>query len=193
MRARIAAALGALLVTTTFPVFSQSDLDLYIQHIRARGMTDSAEGDLTMVAMILIGSTNVTFNREPDGGYSESFRSWCPRPGAAPGEVNAARAKLAAEAEVWIGKLKKLADTDHSGFVSSEEARRLREVVLLGLEVSQMDQSDTKTPAAVARAIFRSEDEVRTLLGRYKEVALAIGTTDGVSLPALPNPIAGAV
>lgn len=111
-----------------------------MEEVRRAGMTESSRSDLLMVAGIMVGGTVVEFPSDPaTGGYGRAYRSTsCP----APGLSAQARAKLAREVAVRrepvIKRLREVADTDRSGFVSTSEGWELRRTFEFGVQLAAL-------------------------------------------------------
>lgn len=121
--------------------FAQSELDRYLEKIRESGITEQGWRSLWAGARILSGADTLVVQQQPDGAlrrlYSSAFR---PRPGADREKLQALEEQTAPKTERWLGFLKKRADADGSGFVSSGEGQLMRDRVELGVIVVQVPE-----------------------------------------------------
>jgi hypothetical protein len=114
-----------------------SDRERYLAERRAAGMSEEAEGALRLIANVLAGRDVVTYEKQADGLYLVEYsNTLCVRPGVDAKQVEALRAKSRVAAEAQLEKLKTLADTDRSGFVSTAEGARVQQLVSFAWEAT---------------------------------------------------------
>jgi hypothetical protein len=160
---------------------AQSDLDEYVSSIRQSGMSESAAGSVRMVASILSGSSTFRAIPTPDGWglsygppenpnlrWEEKFKTLRTR------EANR---------EAWTEFLKDYADTDGSGFVSTEEGRVLRRLVETALVAAQLRPASTEELYNVVPEASKVEADLAAYAAMRTEAA-----KQGLEgIPALPE------
>lgn len=148
------------------------DLVSYIEKIRAQGITDSGKSQIMMVVVIRLGQSTLTFDEDAQTGrYAPTFQSaTCPVPGADPAETAQWQAELAAARDAEFVALRPLADSDGSGFVSSEEASTFRSVFELGLLAQGVVEKHGYSRAAICRASGLDEATMDSRLSRLDEL-----------------------
>ncbi len=186
---RISVALLAVFAVAPSLAIAGSDFDAYVDGIRKAGMSESAAGDITMVSDILAGGTVFTAQREGDSISRHYMNSLCPRPGSNPEKLRELQKQVEAKAARWSSFLKKNADLDGSGFVSSAEAATLRRRVELGFIVAQV--ADIRDVDALAKLTQSARSEVVADLAAYAKL-YSLAVKEGLSgLPALPKEFGG--
>jgi hypothetical protein len=161
---------------------AESDLDEYISSIRQSGMSESAAGSVRMVAGILSGSTTFRATPTPDGSASRSYGSPDDSKLRTEQKVKA-RTTRVAKAEAWMAFFKDQADTDRSGFVSTEEGMALRRQVETGLVAVQLR-------AATIEEIYDAapeESKVEADLAAYAAMRAEAAKQGLEGMPALPD------
>jgi hypothetical protein len=161
---------------------AQSDFDEHVASIRDSGMTERARGDVRTVASILAGTTTFEARRSPDGSVGRSYGG--PGPDGTVPTQHQLRARAAA-GEAWTDFLKTQADTDHSGFVSTEEGQALRRTIETGLVADQLnlrslEELDKDLPLTELAHV----QEDLSLYSAIRAEAVKAGL---VGMPALPN------
>lgn len=119
--------------------YGQSDRDAYLEQIRRSGMSEYAELELRSAAAPLAGVSRVLLGRNKRGIFWNYEAAACIPPETTESgreKAKALRAERMAKLDGWIEFLKVHADTDKSGFVSTNEASTLRRRVELGVAVS---------------------------------------------------------
>ena len=86
-----------------------------------------------------------------------------------------------------IAKLKLLAGTDHSGFVTSREGSDLRHAVELGLKTLFLSQNVTTDLARLAKLIGKKEEDLRSALRTYERVFEGLGASRDIVKPLPPS------
>jgi hypothetical protein len=177
-------ASGITAVTPPAP----ADFSAYVEEVRKAGMTESARGDLRMVAGIMLGGTVVEFPRDPaSGGFGRAYRSTsCP----APGLSAQARAKLAEEAAAReapiVERLREVADTDRSGFVSTSEGWELRRTFEFGIQLAAMAPREGGDRAKLAKLMNVTPAEFEQRLTAYGALVRAFSGLPVRYLPGIP-------
>lgn len=152
-----------------------ADLKAYIEEIKAAGMTEQAAGAIRMVAAIETGSTVLQIETDEKGKVSshQYTAALCPRPGMSEEaraelrkQMDAMNAKVKSEME----RLKPLADTDGSGFVSTEEGGRFRNLYEFGKGVLVVTADGLRDGGQVAERLQMPVDKLRTDLAAYAEI-----------------------
>ena len=183
---RMKAVFATALLVAPQLVLAQSDLERYIDKIRKSGMTEDAAGSLESAASILSGATIFAVTPAPDGSLGRSYSSaMCFRPGADGEKVRALREKIEAKEKPWVAFLKKHADTDGSGFVSSEEGSAMRRRVELGLLVGQVPE--IKTVDDLVKATRGGRAEVVEDLAVYGKLQVESVKQGMDGMPPLPK------
>ncbi len=190
-RMKVALFAAVLLVSPQF-TSAQSDFEKYMDGIRKSGMTEAAAGDLQAAAGILSGATMFEVKPTPEGAFQRSYSSaLCFRPGADEQKTRALRDSILAKQQPWLALLKKHADTDASGFVSSDEGRAMRRRVELGLLVSQV--ADIKNVDDLVKRLREDRTQVVKDLAAYAKLQTESVKQKMQGLPALPKHLADAV
>jgi hypothetical protein len=158
---------------------AQQDLDEYIAKIKKAGMTEDAGGSIRTVAAILSGASSFTVERAAEGYRRMYSSALCFRPGTEKSEeAMRLRKEIEDRMEKLFPVLRKLADADGSGFVSSEEGHKLRETIEFGLQVHQMDEADTRTKEALAASFHRDASWVDAMKTAYDRFAQSLTAED---------------
>src|SRR5689334_6149584 len=154
-KAILAAAVAiALAVTIGWLRPAPSDLERYLKERRAAGMTEGAEMYLNSIADVRSGGTFLTFEKRPDGGYSGFYMSTtCARPGADPKRLAAFRQQIEKKMATELQPLKKLADADGSGFVSTREGEDTLKLIEFAWEVTYLVDREGRDRSQLAHAM----------------------------------------
>lgn len=177
------------------PLLSQAlsippDLAAHIEELKKNGATERAYGDLLMVAGILVGDTILSFPKDPSTGeYGMSYRnrvSYCPRPGLPRSEL----ASMSTEAEQRIrpvlDRLRKIADADHSGFVSTAEGSYLRRAFEFGARLADVAEHEGYEQPRLREILHVSPEDFASLLSSYRELVVRLADLHGLSIPVVP-------
>jgi hypothetical protein len=146
-----------------------------------------------MAADLLAGGSTFKATRTPDGSIGRSYSGkmcFVPTKDETLLEKQRAlREKLLAKVDAWAKFLQKQADTDGSGFVSTEEGRSLRRRVEMGLIAAQL----SITVDELAKALFEDRAGVVADIAAYSRL-LAEARREGLEgMPELPAGLAGTV
>lgn len=149
-----------------------ADLKAYLEEIKTAGMTEDAAGSIRMVAAIEVGATIMEIETDETGKLeSRQYTSaLCPRPGMS----EEARAQLKKEMDAMeekieseVARLKPLADTDGSGFVSSEEGHRFRRLYETGKGVLAVTTDGLRDGDKVAERLQMPVEKLQEDLAAY--------------------------
>ncbi|HVF58329.1 MAG TPA: hypothetical protein VNJ70_00725 [Thermoanaerobaculia bacterium] len=164
------------------------DLESYLQKIRADGMTESAYRSLMMVASLRTGWSTMTLEKDPENGfYMRSYgSSTCDVPGADPALIAAKKKELSEATEHELRRLRPLADFDGSGFVTTEEGSRFRQLYELALTAEHVCAEEECTVQALASATARPAATVEESLAGFRTLARRAGALRIADFPALP-------
>jgi hypothetical protein len=164
------------------------DFVAYVEAVRAAGASESAQGDLKMVASILTGERVLEFPKDDDGDYTgESYRSKaCPPPGLTPDQLDRWYDEKSKKLDPILAKLEELADADHSGFVTNPEAGDLRRAFIVGEKVAFLAEKETSDPHRLQELVRLEGTKFWTPLARYDSLVKALDGTPGISIRPLP-------
>ena len=161
--------------------YAQSDFDEHVASIRDTGMTERARGDVRMVAGILAGTTTFEARWAPDGSVGHSYGG--PERGGSVPTQDQLRTRAAA-AESWTDFLKTQADTDRSGFVSTEEGHALRRMIELALVAEQLN---LRSLEELDRARPQFASDAQQDLAAYSALRAEAVKAGLIGMPALPD------
>ena len=161
------------------------DFQAYMLEVRKLGMTESASGDLSMVANIRTGGLLLTFPKdEITGAHGASYQSTaCPVPGADARITRQWQAELQMRAELDMEILRKHADRDGSGFISTAEGSEFRKLVEFGYLAAQIVESDAASTTEVARAARLSVEQVEARVAQYNALARRLNESSQFKIP----------
>ena len=167
-----------------------ADFVAYMNQIRAEGATEGAQSDLQGIAEILTGQTVIDFPIE-DGEVGTRYRSTtCPPPGLSAADLVQWNGEQDRKREPVLRKLKELADVDRSGFVSTEEAYRLRRDFTASLRMFAIAATETSA-VRVRELAGLDEVEARAALDSYGKLAKTLHGLPDVTLPSAPPALSG--
>jgi len=171
-----AASVTAALSILCGPVFAQPP-----------DMSDAAARHLDFIARVMSGHVVIQTRIKPDGSVSRSILSGqCPVSGESK-EGRAARIRAISEETraTWLAYFAKLADSDRSGFVSSEEGRTFKDRMYFGLTAAQL--AEVKSLGELEELLNEDSGVVPAALEGYS-VLQAAAERDGMTgLPRLPK------
>ncbi|MCU0290865.1 MAG: hypothetical protein MUF10_02605 [Thermoanaerobaculaceae bacterium] len=180
--------LATLVLAQATPV--PADLAAYFEEIRLAGCTESASDSLEMVAGILVGETVLTFPRDPSGrtygNYYRSSEDSCPLPGPSSPKPEALRTDRERTKRAVLSRLRVVADTDHSGFVSTIEGSHLRRVYEFGAKAAFLTSQEGKKKADLLDLLHVSESELGSLTTEYRHLAVQLSGLQSLTLPEIP-------
>ncbi|MFL6264295.1 MAG: hypothetical protein ACJ76Y_31800 [Thermoanaerobaculia bacterium] len=151
---------------------SSPELADYLEKIRASGMSESAESSIRTVASIRVRQTLLMFDKEAETGrYDRVYRSGsCPLPGATPEQLEVWKKRTLEGTQKELNRLKPLADLDRSGFVTTEEGARFRNIFEFGVEAAYICQHEPCTPASISHALGIAMPVFSDLLSSYQDL-----------------------
>jgi hypothetical protein len=181
----------ALILSLSLPAQEDgmpADLAAYMQEIRDSGMTEDARGAISMVAGILVGETTLSFPKdEKSGQYGNSYSSaFCLKPGLPQSEIARIRQEAAQKKAPVIARLKVIADSDCSGFVSSKEGRELRSVVEFGLKLAFLLKNEGPDVAKLQKLLHISPEAFSAKVTAYCRVVAQLSDLPSVHAPSIP-------
>jgi hypothetical protein len=164
--------IAASLLITACSRESPPDLERYLMTIREAGMSEGAQQALRSVAVVRIGQTLLSFEKDSTTGqYARVYHSAsCPVRGATAEQLKAWREGLDKAATKEVERLRSLADFDSSGFITTEEGLKFRRLAETGLEAAYICRHDVCTQEALSTAIGLPPASLRELLGEYKDL-----------------------
>jgi hypothetical protein len=185
--------LAVALVLIAQTAMAQTDFDEYVQQIRESGMTEGAASAIQTAASLASRASILEAKLSPDGkSLGRSYTSaYCPKPGADPETVRAAREKTAAKMKVWVDFFKKAADTDGSGFVSTHEGWALRERVELGILAPQVEDVDSVD--GLVELLHQDRAQVVEELAAYAKLREGAAKEGLEGMPEVPEYLRGAI
>ncbi|HEV8699808.1 MAG TPA: hypothetical protein VGV60_00890 [Candidatus Polarisedimenticolia bacterium] len=164
-----------------------ADFQTYVAQVQKLGMTESAQGDLSMVANIRTGGTLLTFVKDDlTGTYERSYMGTaCPVPGANLERVKEWQTELQKRVERDMPILRQLADRDASGFVSTAEGREFRELFEFGYLAAQIVKSEAAPTSVLARSGRVAEHEVAARVAEYNRLANRLNQSSEFTVPVV--------
>lgn len=148
------------------------DFTAYVDQIRKWGMTENARMSIGMMASIQAGSTIPFFQKDDStGAYFSGYRSAsCPKPDMSEAERQELRDEYAAKTDPLIEKMRLLADTNNSGFITTEEGAEFRAIVEFGYRASHVVNNEGHDMKKICAGLSMSEERVREQAGQYKKL-----------------------
>lgn len=184
---KVAISLPLLFAIGAGSVQAQKDLEDYLARIRETRMSEGAWEAVGMVSHMLTGVWILTVRKLESGVYSFVFHpSMCYKPGSDRERFEELVAERHTQVEQENLKLRPYADLDDSGFVTSDEAVRFRDAMLLAFRISLMEPEDRSSAESAREATGLSLEEFQSQIGTYREVREAMSIEDRWSLPELP-------
>jgi hypothetical protein len=171
-----------------------ADLAAYLEQIRASGISEVGKADLATIASICAGGTLLEYRMdEASGRYWPGYMSTtCPKPNADPPEIERWKQLTRSESDVLVGKLKRFADADESGFVTTREASDFRFLVEYGYLVAQVIRDQGAKMELVVRASGKDLETATRDIARYRALASQLGQAGITCLPDVAVANAGA-
>lgn len=154
MKSVVAIMIALSVIVVSGSASGESDLEAYINQARQAGMSESARGNVQMAAAMISGQASIVFREsEPGGRWWASYRSnACPVPGLSAAQQAERNERLAQELAPAVEVLKVLADTDHSGFVSTAEGETFRARFEFGRLAAQVKAAGSDDVPSLMRA-----------------------------------------
>ncbi len=161
-----------------------SDFDEYVATIRKAGATESAQETIGDMASSLAGGTVFIASRDGDSIGRSCTNTLCPRPGANMARLRELQQVVAEKERAWAAFLKRFADDDRSGFVTTAEGDSLRRKVEAGLIAAQM--TDLKDASELANLLRVDVAQLRGDLADYGRLRSAAADEHLQGVPSLP-------
>ena len=164
------------------------ELESHIATIRADRMTESARGMLMTVAAIRTKWTLLTLEKDDATGfYIRSYdTATCGLPGADPKKLETQKQQFMEATEREMRRLQPLADFDGSGFVTTEEGLKFRQLYELALIAAHVCEQEECAIATLAKATGRPPATVEESLAGFRTLAQRAGALRIADFPALP-------
>jgi len=149
-----------------------SELDRYIQDLRKDRMTEEAKITMSTISSIRTDHTTLTFIKDSTSGtYGTSYGStFCPIPGTDSSEIRKISNQIEADINGDIEKIRPLADSDSSGFITTSEAEHFRRLIEFGWLADYVSKKG-EPESIVARSKGISGDRLARLIKEYKNIA----------------------
>ena len=162
------------------------DFTAYIEQLRSWGMTEAARMSLYTLACVQSGlSVFIVEKDDSSGAYRFGYRGTsCPKPDMSEAERQELRKEQDAKIDPLVEKMRSIADTDKSGFVTTEEAQLFRAVVEFGYQASNVVKAEAHDMEKVCRGLSMTEKQIRERETQYKEL-LPKARAAGLDLPDL--------
>ncbi len=159
----------------------EKDIDKYIASIRKAGMSEGAQAHLRMTASIITGVRIISFPKDDvTGRYGISYKPpFRPGPETDSEELKRFENEYKEKINIEIEKLKSHADFDHSGFISTEEARNFRTLLESGYKVNFVLEDKGKDIIETAKALEITADELKKLTEEYNALAEKLTDIEG--------------
>jgi hypothetical protein len=152
------------------PAGDPTDLRAYVTQIRLSGMSENARASVTMVAQITSGATVLTFQKDKTSGiYFPSYQSTvCSVPNA----DSTVLAKWKGEAQMKtdhdLQRLKPIADSDSSGFVSTQEGIEFRALVEFAIALRQISQKEGQHLDRICQGLRLTKEQLESKKTEYQ-------------------------
>lgn len=171
-RCLILTALGLLASGSSLAGEDPPDLTEYIETIRESGMSEGARGWLHGAASLRAGGMILVYRKnEGSDRYWPSYTSTsCPLPGADPEKLAAWREELDSRTQTEFEALQHLADRDGSGFITTDEARRIKDLIEFGVLAKQIQQEAGPEISHLAAASGLESEAAQRRLSEYHEL-----------------------
>jgi len=164
----------------------KDDFTTYVDQIRKWGMTENARMSIGMIASIEAGATLLSFQKDDSSGayFPRYMSASCPKPDMSESEREEWRDELEAKVAPFIGKMRPIADTNNSGFVTTEEGREFRAVVEFGYQASHIVNKEGHDMKKICAGLSMNEERARERAKQYRKL-LAEARAAGLDLPDL--------
>lgn len=167
--------LGLLLISAGAAIAEDempADLREYIDQIKASGMSEGATGHLRMVAASESGEMVAVIEKDETGKYAgTSFSSkFCGKPGLSEEALAKLREEEKKAEELSLKELeriKKIADRDGSGFISTAEAHQIRDLYFFAKLVQELTADGVRDGNRIAERSGMPVEMFRQKLEAY--------------------------
>jgi hypothetical protein len=116
----------------------------------------------------------------------------CPKPDADTAEIKQWKELRLSETDVLVNELKRFADVDGSGFITTREAGEFRRLVEYGYLVAQVIRDEGPNLDFVVRASGNDAEEAVRRMEEYKALARRISEAGVTDMPDITVADAGA-
>ncbi len=150
-----------------------TDLVRYCQEARSSGMSERAHDSLSMIAKLEVRTIILTAQRDPTTStyFWNYLNTACPSSSPSVGQVESWNAQQVARENEVVALLKRAADSDDSGFVSSEEGNKFRATLELGLRAALiLEDCPNCTRDQLASALGVTAEDLTEKLAVYDTV-----------------------
>jgi hypothetical protein len=176
-----------LLIPVTLAAKDPTDTDdfsAYVEQIRKWGMTEQARSSISVIASIEAGITLLSFEKEDSSGvfWPRYMSASCPKPDMSETELQELRDELEAKIAPLREKMGSVADTNNSGFVTTEEGVEFRAIVEFGYRASHVVNEEGHDIERICRGLGMNERQVRERAKQYKELLVKVRAA-GLNLP----------
>jgi len=165
----------------------KSDLDAYIEEIRASGMSEMAKNSIEFMASLCEGTRLLEFR--PDSASGRYFPGYtnttCSLPDAGKQSGKGSRETEEAKSDRLVKELKRLADTDNSGFVTTKEGFEFRYLIEYGYLAAQVIKDEGASLESIARASGKDVKDAEVQLARYSKSAQELREAGVAELPSI--------
>jgi hypothetical protein len=164
------------------------DMQFYFKGIRKSGMSERAYTTLEWIASARAGTVAPVCQRDPNtGAYQVIYISaYCMSPYANRDSVRAQDDRRGRLQDQELERLKKIADSDHSGFVSTPEALALQSLFELGWKFPKVLDDEHGDSTMIYFRMAMSPRELRETLGSYRQLSAKLVAEGGPPLTELP-------
>jgi len=110
----------------------------------------------------------------------------CPAPGANPDSLRLIHLQRMKQHDSELEALKDVADADHSGFISTEEAMSLQTLIEFGCKFPTVVQCERSDTALVRYAMHMNRVELRQTIEDYRDLSSRLASKGLSPLPVIP-------
>jgi len=149
-------------------------------------MTENARASIGLMASIEAGTMLLSFQKDDSSGafWPRYMSASCPKPEMSETERQELRDELEAKIAPCMEKMRPIADTNNSGFVTTEEGAEFREIVEFGYKASHVVNEEGHDMERICAGLSMKEERVRERAKQYKTL-LAKARAAGLDLPDL--------
>ena len=176
-----------LLIPVTLAAKDPTDTDdftAYVEQVRKWGMTEQGRSSISVIASIEAGITLLSFQKEDSSGvfWPRYMSASCPKPDMSETELQELRDELEAKIAPLREKMRSVADTNNSGFVTTEEGAEFRAIVEFGYRASHVVNEEGHDMVRICRGLGMNERQVRERAKQHKEL-LVKARAAGLNFP----------
>ncbi len=162
------------------------DFTAYVEQLRSWGMTEAARMSLYTLACVQSGISVFMVQKDDSSGvYRFGYRGTsCPKPDMSEAERQELLKEQDSKINPFVERMRSIADTDKSGFVTTEEAQLFRAVVEFGYQAFHVVKAEAHDMQRLCRGLSMTEKQIRERETQYKEL-LPKARAAGLDLPDL--------